>query len=70
MKVYIAKDWRGCFVYSDKPRLVENLTSFPPTWTGHKLNCFNLENSFYKDELKSGEYIEANIIWSIVRIIK
>ena len=70
MKVYIAKDWRGCFVYASKPRLMENLPSFPPTWSGHKLDCFNLDDSIIEDELKFGECVERNILWSVVQIIK
>ena len=70
MKVWIAKDWTGTYVFADKPKLLEKLSSFPPTWTGHKLKEFNLENSFYEDELQCGECVERNICWSIVQIIK
>ena len=70
MKVYIAKDWTGTYVFADKPRLLEKLPSFPPTWTGYKLKCFNLEGSFQEGELKSGECVERNIWWSIVHMIK
>ena len=70
MKVWIAKDWTGTYVFADKPRLLEKLPSFPPTWTGYKLKEFNLENSFYEDELKCGECVKRNILWSIVQIIK
>ena len=31
MKVYLAKDWRGCHVYAEPPALLKNLPSFPLT---------------------------------------
>lgn len=70
MKVYIAKDWTGTYIFADKPRLLESLSAFPPTWNGHKLKEFNLENSFQEDELNSGECVERNIWWSIVHVVK
>lgn len=70
MKVYIARDWNGCHVYAEPPRLCEHLSSFPPTWTGHKLKEFNLENSFQENELQYGECVERNIVWSILNILK
>ena len=59
MKVWIAKDWTGTYVFADKPRLLERLSSFPPTWTGHKLKEFDLENSFYEDELQCGNVLKG-----------
>lgn len=70
MKVWIAKDWTGTYVYAEKPKLLERLPSFPPTWSGHKLREFNLINSFYDDELKAGDCIECKIWWSIIREVK
>lgn len=70
MKVYLAKDWRGCHVYAEVPSLLKNLPSFPPTWSGHELKEFNISGSFVEDEIPKGEYIERNIFWSIVHIIK
>lgn len=70
MKIWIAKDWTGTYVFADKPRLLEGLSGFPPTWSGHKLKCFDVTNSFQADELKSGECAERNIWWSIIHMIK
>lgn len=70
MKVYLAKDWRGCHVYAFPPSLLKNLPSFPPTWSGLELKEFNASGSFAEDEIPRGEYIERNIFWSIVHIIK
>lgn len=70
MKVYLAKDWRGCHVYAFPPSLLKNLPSFPSTWTGLELKEFNANGSFTEDEIPHGEYIERNILWSIVHILK
>lgn len=70
MKVYLAKDWRGCHVYAFPPSLLKNLSSFPPTWSGYELKEFNINGSFVEDEIPRGDYIERNIFWSIVHIIK
>lgn len=69
MKVYIAKDWTGSHVFAEPPSLLENLSGFPPTWSGHKLP-FDISNSFAEGEIPKGEYLERNIWWSIVHIIK
>ena len=70
MKVYLAKDWRGIHVYSNPPSIIKNLPSFPPTWAGHELKEFNITGSFTEDDIPRGEFIERNIFWSIVHIIK
>lgn len=69
MKVYIAKDWRGCHVFANIPRLIK-CGGMPDIWSGHKLKEFNANGSFAEDEIPKGEYIERNIFWSIVHIIK
>ena len=70
MKVFLAKDWRGCHVYDEPPMLLKNLPSFPPTWSGHELKEFNINGSFTEDEIPKGKYLERNIWWSIVNVIK
>ena len=69
MKVYIAKDWRGCHVFANEPKLLEHLPSFPPTWSGHELKCFDMNGSFVEDEIPKGEYIERNIIWGTINVL-
>ena len=66
MKVYIAKDWTGPKVFASPP----TLSAFSGLWSGHKLDCFNIKNSFTEDEIPKGSYIEREIWWSIVRILK
>ena len=68
MKVYIAKDWIGSKVFSNPPVLVK-CGGMPPIWSGHRLP-FNIDGSFTEDEVPKGQYIERNIWWSIVNIIK
>ena len=68
MKVYIAKDWTGCYVFAEPPSLMK-CGGMPDIWSGHKLP-FNITGSFTEDEIPKGQYIERNIFWSIVRIIK
>lgn len=70
MKVYIAKDWRGSHVFANEPKLLEHLPAFPPTWSGHELKEFDISGSFTEDELPDNKYVERNIWWSIIRIIK
>lgn len=66
MKVYIAKDWQGLKVFASPP----TLSAFTGLWQGHRLPEFDITNSFIEDELPKGSYIERNILWSIVNIIK
>ena len=68
MKVYIAKDWTGSKVFSNPPVLMK-CGGMPPIWSGHRLP-FNIDGSFAEDEVPKGQYIERNIWWSIVNIIK
>ena len=68
MKVYIAKDWTGSHVFADIPKLLK-CGGMPKIWSGHKLN-FDIRNSFIENEIPRGEYIERNIFWSIVHMIK
>ena len=69
MKVYLAKDWRGCHVFADVPKLLK-CGGLPDIWSGHRLNYFNISGSFAEDEIPRGEYIERNIWWSVVHVIK
>ena len=69
MKVYITKDWRGCHVFADVPRLLK-CGGLPPIWSGYELREFNITGSFSEDEIPRGEFIIRNIFWSIVHIIK
>ena len=68
MKVYIAKDWRGCHVFAEPPVLMK-CGNMPDIWTGHKLP-FDINGSPTEDEIPRGRYLERNIWWSIVHIIK
>ena len=68
MKVYLAKDWRGCHVFAEPPKLMK-CGGMPDIWTGHKLP-FDINNSFYEDEIPRGQHLERNILWSIVHILK
>jgi len=69
MKVYIAKDWRGCHVFADVPRLLK-CGGMPDIWSGHELKEFNVTAFFSEDEIPRGEFIIRNILWSMVHIIK
>ncbi len=69
MKVYLAKDWVGVHVFADVPSLLK-CGGLPPIWSGHELKEFNIHGSFIEDEIPKGEYIERNIFWSIVHVIK
>ena len=68
MKVYIAKDWRGFHIFSEPPVLM-NCGGMPDIWSGHRLP-FNVNDLFDEDEIPKGQYIERNIFWSIVNILK
>lgn len=70
MKVWIAKDWTGTWIFQDKPHLGECPGGMPKTFSGHKLKCFDVQNSFYSDELRMNECLEVNIGWTIFRIVK
>jgi hypothetical protein len=39
----------------------------PDIWSGHKLNCFTLAEDII---IPKGQYLERNIWWSVIRIIK
>ena len=69
MKVYIAKDWTGPKVFAEPPVLMQ-CGGMPPIWSGHRLKEFDITDSFTEDDIPKGEYIERNIWWSIVHIIK
>ena len=69
MKVYIAKDWRGVHVFANIPKLLK-CGGMPDIWSGYELKEFNAKGSFIEDEIPKGEYVERNILWSIVHIIK
>ena len=68
MKVYIAKDWTGSHVFAEPPSLIK-CGGMLDIWTGHKLS-FNINGSFTEDEIPKGQYIERNIFWAIVHMIK
>ena len=68
MKVWIAKDWTGTYVFAEPPKLLK-CGGMPEIWSGHKLN-FDIRNSFVEGEIPKGEYLERNIFWSIIHIIK
>jgi hypothetical protein len=68
MKVYIAKDWTGSKVFSNPPQLMK-CGGMPDIWSGHRLP-FNIDGSFVEDVIPKGQYIERNIWWSVVKIIK
>ena len=68
MKVYIAKDWTGSHVFANPPVLMK-CGGMLDIWSGHKLP-FDITDSFVEDETPKGQYIEREICWSIVNIIK
>lgn len=68
MKIYLAKDWRGCHVFGEPPKLIK-CGGMPNIWTGYKLP-YNVNNSFYEDEIPRGQYLEREIWWSIIHRIK
>lgn len=68
MKIYIAKDWTGPKVFGNPPQLLQ-CGGMPPIWSGWRLP-FDIENSFTEDEIPRGQYIERDIWWSIVHMIK
>ena len=65
MKIWVAKDWRGCHIYLEKLRLLEHLPAFP-TWSGHELKGFHADGSYADEILKCGECKEFKIICGIV----
>ena len=69
MKVYIAKDWTGSKVFAEPPVLMK-CGNMPDIWSGHRLKEFDITGSFAEDDIPKGEYIERNVFWSIVHIIK
>ena len=69
MKVYLAKDWTGCHVFSEPPSLMK-CGGMPDIQTGHRLKEFDVTGSFAEDEIPKGQYIERDIFWSIIHIIK
>ncbi len=68
MNIYIAKDWIGPHVFAEPPVLMK-CGGMPDIWSGHKLP-FIIEGSFAEGEIPRGQYLERNIWWSIVHIIK
>lgn len=66
MKVWIARDWTGSHVFAEEPYLLENLSGFPPTWSGCKLPFVLAEDM----KIPRNKALERNIWWSIVNIIK
>ena len=68
MKVYIAKDCTGSKVFSNPPVLMK-CGGMPDIWSGQKLP-FSISGSFLEDKIPRGQYIERNIWWSVVKIIK
>lgn len=68
MKVYLAKDWRGCHVFAEPPILLK-CGGMPDIWSGHKM-LFNINGSPTEDEIPRGQYLEREIWWSIVHRIK
>ena len=69
MKVYIAKDWTGSKVFAEPPILMK-CGGMPDIWSGHRLKEFDITASFAEDDIPKGKYIERNVFWSIVHIIK
>ena len=65
MKVYLAKDWTGSYVFAEPPVLMK-CGGMPDIWSGHKLNYFVLADDIV---IPRGQYLERNIWWSVVRII-
>jgi len=68
MKVYLAKDWTGSYVFADPPVLMK-CGGIPDIWSGHKLP-FIIAGSFVEGEIPRGQYLERNIWWSVVHTIK
>ena len=62
MKVYIAKDWTGSYVFADPPVLMK-CGGMPDIWSGHRLS-FDITG--YK--IPRGKYLERNIL--VVEVIK
>jgi hypothetical protein len=69
MKVYLAKDWTGSKVFAEPPILMK-CGGMPDIWSGHRLKEFDITASFAEDDIPKGKYIERNVFWSIVHIIK
>lgn len=68
MKVYIAKDWTGSYVFAEPPKLMK-CGGMPDIWSGHKLNYFQL-TSDVEESIPRGQYLERYIWWNLVRVIK
>lgn len=61
MNTYIAKDWRGIHIFKGKPKLLENLSAFPPTWTGYELKCFQINYDWFKENNIKSNCVKINI---------
>ena len=68
MKVYIAKDWTGSYVFAEPPSLIK-CGGMPDIWSGHKYKYFQLASDTIEN-IPRGQYLEREIWWSIVNIIK
>ncbi len=68
MRVYIARDWTGSKVFAEPPILMK-CGGMPGIWSGHRLP-FDIKGSFVEGEIPKGQYIEREIWWSIINIIK
>lgn len=66
MKVYLARDWTGSYVFAEPPVLMK-CGGMLDIWSGHKLNYFTLADDIV---IPRGQYLERNIWWSVVHIIK
>ena len=67
MKVYLAKDWRGCHVFTaTEPISLKKCGGMPDIWTGHELKEFKTSGLLVEDEIPRGQYIERDIFWSIL----
>ena len=69
MKIYIAKDWTGVHVFSNPPQL-KQCGGLPDIWCGHRLKLFDSSGTYAEDEIPRGKYIEREVWWSIVTIVK
>ena len=68
MKVYIARDWTGSKVFAEPPILIK-CGGMLDIWSGHRLP-FDITGSFAEGEIPRGRYIERDVWWSIVHVIK
>ena len=68
MKVYLAKDWTGAYVFAQPPVLMK-CGGMPDIWSGYKYKYFQLASDTIEG-IPRGKYVEREIWWNCYNIIR